>query len=92
MCSGYSGCLPACPGSPQPSEPVACYDGALRTFLVVQWLGLCSSTAGDPGLLSGQETKILQAVRCGKKIKIKYSGTLLGTVLLISVSLTSPET
>ena len=58
------------PGSPQPSEPIAFYDGALRTFLVVQWLGLHSSAAGDPGLLSGQETKILQAVRCSKKKSI----------------------
>ena len=76
------------PGSPQPSEPIAFYDGALRTFLVVQWLGLRSSAAGGPGLLSGQETKILQAVWSGRK----YSGTLLGTVLLISASLTSPRT
>ena len=29
------------------------------TFLVVQWLGLCNSTAGGKGLIPGQGTKIL---------------------------------
>ena len=36
---------------------------------MVQRLGLHSATAGDPGLLPGQETKILQAVQCGAKKK-----------------------
>ena len=38
---------------------------------MVQWLGLCASTAGGPGLISGWGTKILQAVRCGQKKKKK---------------------
>ena len=29
-------------------------------FLVVQWLGLCASTAGGPGSIPGWETGILQ--------------------------------
>ena len=36
-------------------------------FLVVQWLGICASTAGGPGLIPGQGTKILQAAQCGPK-------------------------
>ena len=31
------------------------------TSLVVQWLGLCDSTAGGTGLIPGWATKILQA-------------------------------
>ena len=39
----------------------------LGTSLAVQWLKLCSSTAGDLGLIPGQGTRILHTVRCGKK-------------------------
>ena len=35
--------------------------------LVVQWLGLWASPAGSKGLIPGQGTKILHAVRSGKK-------------------------
>ena len=31
--------------------------------LVVQWLGLCISTAEDKGSIPGQKTKILQAIQ-----------------------------
>ena len=33
----------------------------LGEFLAVQWLGLCTSTAGGPGLIPGWETKIPEA-------------------------------
>ena len=36
---------------------------------MVQWLGFRTSTAGGPGSIPGQRTKILQAVRCGQKKK-----------------------
>ena len=40
------------------------------TSLVVQWLGLCASTAGSTGSTPGQGTKIPQATqRSGKKKK-----------------------
>ena len=51
---------------------------------VVQWLGLCNSTAGGTGLNPGQGTRILHAMWCSqknkniknkfKKIKEKQSG------------------
>ena len=34
---------------------------SLGNFLVVLWLGLCTSTAGGMGLIPDQRTKILQA-------------------------------
>ena len=34
--------------------------------LVVQWLGLHTSTAGDTGSIPGQGTKILHAALCGQ--------------------------
>ena len=37
------------------------------TSLAVQWLGLGTLTAVDPGLIPGQGTKILQAVHCSQK-------------------------
>ena len=39
-------------------------DGA---SLLVQWLGLCTSTAGGVGLISGWGTKISHAAQCSKK-------------------------
>ena len=39
--------------------------------LAVQWLGLGAFTAGDPGLIPGWGTKILQAMRLGQKKKKK---------------------
>ena len=44
-----------------------------RTSLVVQWLGLCNSIAGKMGSVPGQGTKILHAIRCGKKQKLGNS-------------------
>ena len=40
----------------------------MGTSLAVQWLGLCASTAGGPGLIPGRATKIQQAVQRGQKI------------------------
>ena len=40
---------------------------SLGNSLVVQWLGLSSFTAEDPGSIPGQGTKIPQAMWCGKK-------------------------
>ena len=43
-------------------------------FLAVQWLGLSAFTAGSPGLIPGQETKIPQAALAQtKKIKTGLS-------------------
>ena len=36
-------------------------------LLVVQWLELCASTAGDMGSIPGQGTKIPYAIRCGSR-------------------------
>ena len=43
----------------------------LGNSLVVQWLGLCASTAGGASSIPGQGTKILQTVWCGQKKEIK---------------------
>ena len=42
--------------------------------LVVQWLGLQASTAGDPGSIPGWETKIPQLRGTAKKLKRKKKG------------------
>ena len=47
--------------------------GKAGTSLVVQWLGLRASNAGGTGSIPGWETRILQAVQCGKKKKKKKS-------------------
>ena len=39
----------------------------LGTSLVVQWLKLCSSTAGDLGSIPSRGTRILHTIRCGGK-------------------------
>ena len=43
----------------------------LRTSLVVQWLGLHTSTTGDLGSILGQDTKIPYASWCSQKKKKK---------------------
>ena len=43
--------------------------GFSGTSLVVPWLGLCATTAGGPGLITGQGTKIPQAYIAKMKIK-----------------------
>ena len=43
------------------SSPTTLKKSALGTFLVVQWLELCASTAEDTGLIPGQGTKIPHA-------------------------------
>ena len=42
-------------------------EGASGTFLAVQWLRLCASTAGDAGSIPGQGTKILHAAQTAKE-------------------------
>lgn len=44
-------------------------DVHLGNLLVVQWLGLHSSIAGDASSIPAQETKITQAMWPGQKIK-----------------------
>ena len=38
-----------------------------KTSLVIQWLRLCASNAGDVGLIPGQGTKISHATWHGQK-------------------------
>ena len=45
--------------------------GALGTSLVIQWLSLCASNAGDVGSTPCWETKIPLATWHGQKIKEK---------------------
>ena len=46
------------------------------TSLVVQWLGLCVSTAGGTGSIPGRGTKIPHALRHGPKKKKKKKSVL----------------
>ena len=46
------------------------------TSLAVQWLRLCTSTAGDPGSIPGRGTKIPHATRCSQKTKTKTNKNL----------------
>ena len=51
-------------------------------FLEVQWLGLCVSTAGSPGLIPDQGTKIPQVTQCGqKKLRSNTRSSSLSPVL-----------
>ena len=43
------------------------------TSLVVQWLGLCTSTAGGSGSILGHGTKIPHAMQHGQKKKKKQN-------------------
>ena len=43
----------------------------IENFLVVQWLGLCTSTAEGLGSIPVEGTKILQATWPGKKKKLE---------------------
>ena len=47
----------------------------LRTSLVIQWLRLCASNAGNTGLPFGQGAKILCAVKHDRKKKTKQNKT-----------------
>ena len=47
-------------------------DRGTGTSLVVQWLRLYASTAGDTGLIPGWETKILHAILCHRKKKKRF--------------------
>ena len=49
----------------QPAD-LPTHKDSVRTSLAVQWLGLCTSTAGGLGWISGQGTKIPQATRCSQ--------------------------
>ena len=44
-------------------------DFLVGNSLVVQWLGLCASTAGDMGSIPGQATNVPHAAQCGQKRK-----------------------
>ena len=44
---------------------------AYRNYVKVQWLGLCTSTAGDVGSIPGRGSQIPQAFWCGQKKKKK---------------------
>ena len=48
----------------------------METSLVVQWLRLCASTAGDVGLIPGWGTKIPHAIGHSQK-NIPYASILL---------------
>ena len=41
--------------------------------LAVQWLGLCTFTTMDLGLISGQGTSILQAVQYNQKKRVVHN-------------------
>ena len=45
----------------------------IGTFLAVQWLRLCTSTAGGTGSIPGQRTKIPHAMQCNQKKKKKVA-------------------
>ena len=51
-------------------------DRGTGTSLVVQWLRLYASTAGDTGLIPGWETKILHAMLCHRKKKKDSKGII----------------
>ena len=57
-------CLDSCPG-------LCLTLTTCRNSLVVQWLGLCASTAGDQASIPGLGTKILQATWHGPPVKQK---------------------
>ena len=52
-----------------------------KTSLMVQWLGLCPSTAGGTGLIPDGRTKILHATRCDQKQKQKQKTPKYPTLL-----------
>ena len=54
--------------------------------LVVQWLGLCASTAGGMGLIPGLGTKILQAARCSQKKKSSHLKTFSRNIMFDQLS------
>ena len=45
----------------------------IGTSLAVQWLRLCTSTAGGTGSIPGQGTKIPHAMQCNQKKKKKVA-------------------
>ena len=72
------------PGSPVLKTPM------FGTSLVVKWLRLCASNAGDAGSIPGQGTKIPYATYQGQKInenifkKIKIKKNEMGQVNLFT--------
>ena len=54
--------------------------------MVVQWLRLCTSTAGGVGLIPGQGTKLLHAIRHGQKINLKIKKKLPLKFLFVLIS------
>ena len=53
------------------------------SFLMVQWLGLCTSTGVGTGSIPGWGTNVLQATQCGKKKKKKVMFTLYYNLLSV---------
>ena len=53
----------------------------MGTSLVVQWLKLWASTAGDTVLVPGQGAKILHAAQCSQKQKEKEKKSYVVTSL-----------
>ena len=47
---------------------------------MVQWLGLCTSTAGGMDSIPGWRTKIPHAVRCGQEKKNAATSNVVSTV------------
>ena len=50
---------------------------------MVQWLGLCASTAGEPCSIPGGGTKVLRASRCGQRKKKRMNSPRLFYSFLI---------
>ena len=65
----------------------------MGTFLAVQWLGLCSSTAGSSVLIPDQGTKIPHAVQRGKKKKKREKSRMVTLINLppLPVTLQAPK-
>ena len=61
----------AWPGYLTSQAAVSFLQGEEQISLVVQWLGLCASTAGNTGSIPGQGTKILHAMAPPKKERKK---------------------
>ena len=62
-------------------------DKLLGSFLAVQCLGLCASTAGGMGSIPGQETNILHPthLQAQKKRKKKKLGRKVGDTLKLKI-------
>ena len=55
-------------GAQRNLAPVKSMPSIFQDFLVVQWLGLCASTAGDASLIPGWRAKVPHAMWHGQNI------------------------